>query len=144
MNVQSILGAKGTDVATISPEASLHEAVRLLGTRRIGALVVSDDGRGIDGILSERDIVRASATGGAGALDAMVGSIMSSEVVTCACNDGVDQLMSLMTDRRIRHLPVADDQGHLAGIVSIGDVVKARLTQLEHENAALADYISGR
>jgi CBS domain-containing protein len=144
MNVQSILGAKGTEVATISSEASVHDAVRLLGSRGIGALVVSDDGRALAGIVSERDIVRASATGGAGALDAMVGSIMSREVVTCGCNDGVDKLMSLMTERRIRHLPVVNDAGELSGIVSIGDVVKARLTELEHENAALADYISGR
>ena len=81
----------------------------------------------------------------AGDLETMtVGSVMSTNVVTCAAGDGVDRLMALMTDRRIRHLPVVDDHGHLRGIVSIGDVVKARLTELEHENRALADYISGR
>jgi CBS domain-containing protein len=143
VNVQSIIGSKGADVATITQTASLHDAVRQLGERRVGALVVSGDGRRIEGIISERDIVRAVSQGGA-ALDRSVGSVMSTDVVTCAVGDGVDRLMSLMTDRRIRHLPVVADGGLLAGIVSIGDVVKARLAELEHENHALAEYISGR
>ena len=143
MNVQSILGAKGTDVATIAQTARLHEAIRQLGERRIGALVVSGDGRAIEGIVSERDVVRAVSGSGSSALDATVGSVMSTDVVTCSSGDGVDRLMSLMTDRRIRHLPVVDGAGHLTGIISIGDVVKARLTQLEHENQALSQYISG-
>ena len=143
MNVQSILGGKGTEVATIAQAATLHDAVSALGQRRIGALVVSGDGQAIEGIISERDIVRATAEDGAAALDRSVGSAMSTDVVTCAHGDGVDQLMSLMTARRIRHLPVVDDHGHLSGIVSIGDVVKARLAQLEHENEALSQYISG-
>jgi CBS domain-containing protein len=143
MNVQSILGGKGVEVATIAQTATLTEAVGELGRRRIGALVVSGDGRAIEGIISERDIVRATAAGGADALGATVGSAMSNDVVTCCAGDGVDQLMSLMTERRIRHLPVVDDDGNLAGIVSIGDVVKARLTALEHENHALSRYISG-
>lgn len=142
MNVQSILGGKGADVATISQTASVCDAVRLLGERRIGALVVSGDGRAIEGIISERDIVRVAADGQLDRLS--VGAVMSTQVVTCSPGDGVDRLMALMTERRIRHLPVVDDQGHLAGIVSIGDVVKARLAALEHENQALADYISGR
>ena len=144
MNVQSIIGNKGSDVATIPQTASLRDAVRVLGERRVGALVVSGDGRAIEGIVSERDIVRAAAAFGSDSLDRSVGSVMSTDVVTCTHGDGVDRLMSLMTDRRIRHLPVVDDRGQLAGIVSIGDVVKARLTQLEHENHALAEYISGR
>lgn len=143
MNVQSIIGTKGTDVATIAQTAKLADVVHALGERRIGALVVSGDGRAIEGIISERDVVRAASHNGAAALDASVGSVMSTDVVTCALGDGVDRLMSLMTDRRIRHLPVVDEHGQLAGIVSIGDVVKARLTELEHENQALADYISG-
>ena len=143
MNVQSIIGSKGTDVATIGQTATLSAAVQALGERRIGALVVSGDGQAIEGIISERDIVRAAATGGTGSLDASVGSVMSTDVVTCTAGDGVDRLMSLMTERRIRHLPVVDAQGHLAGIVSIGDVVKARLTELEHENEQLTQYISG-
>ena len=143
MNVQSILGGKGSDVATISQSATLHDAITELARRGIGALVVSTDGRKIDGILSERDIVRTTGAVGSTALDTMVGSAMSTDVVTCGCNDGVDQLMSMMTERRIRHLPVVDDDGGLVGIVSIGDVVKARLTALEHENQALSQYISG-
>ena len=115
-----------------------------LAERRIGALVVSGDGRAIEGIISERDIVRATAGGGTSALEGSVGSVMSTDVVTCSANDGVDRLMSLMTERRIRHLPVVNDNGHLSGIVSIGDVVKARLSELEEENHALAEYISGR
>jgi CBS domain-containing protein len=144
MNVQSIIGSKGAGVETVVRTASLHDVVRVLGERRIGALVVSGDAGVIEGIISERDIVRAASHSGAGALDATVASVMSTDVVTCALGDGVDRLMSLMTERRIRHLPVVDEQGKLAGIISIGDVVKARLTELEHENQALADYISGR
>lgn len=141
MNVQSILGGKGNDVATIAQTASVCDAVRVLGERRIGALVVSGDGLVIEGIISERDIVRLAA---GGSLDGYtVGAVMSTDVVTCSAGDGVDRLMSLMTERRIRHLPVVDERGHLSGIVSIGDVVKARLSELEHENRALADYISG-
>ena len=144
MNVQSIIGGKGSDVATIPQTATLRDAVRALGERRIGALVVSGDGRAIEGIVSERDIVRAAASLGESSLDRSVGSVMSTDVITCAAGDGVDRLMSLMTERRIRHLPVVDERGHLTGIVSIGDVVKARLAELEHENHALAEYISGR
>jgi CBS domain-containing protein len=144
VNVQSIIGGKGSDVATIPQTATLRDAVKTLGELRIGALVVSGDGRAIEGIVSERDIVRAAATLGATALDSSVGSVMSTDVITCAAGDGVDRLMSLMTERRIRHLPVVDERGHLTGIVSIGDVVKARLSELEHENHALAEYISGR
>lgn len=142
MNVQSILGRKGADVATIEQTASICDAVRMLGERRIGALVVSGDGRAIEGIISERDVVRVAADGKLD--DLSVGAVMSTQVVTCTAGDGVDRLMALMTERRIRHLPVVDEHGHLTGIVSIGDVVKARLTELEHENQALADYISGR
>ncbi|HSH11821.1 MAG TPA: CBS domain-containing protein [Ilumatobacter sp.] len=141
MNVQSILGSKGTDVATIPQTASLFDAVRMLGELRIGALVVSGDGKAIEGIISERDVVRHAACDPLERVT--VGAAMSTDVVTCSAGDGVDLLMSLMTERRIRHLPVVDERGRLAGIVSIGDVVKARLTELEHENRALADYISG-
>jgi CBS domain-containing protein len=144
MNVQSIIGGKGSEVATIPQTATLRDAVRALGERRIGALVVSGDGRAIEGIVSERDIVRAAAALGESSLDRSVGSVMSTDVITCVAGDGVDRLMSLMTERRIRHLPVVDERGHLTGIVSIGDVVKARLAELEHENHALAEYISGR
>ncbi|HUF99558.1 MAG TPA: CBS domain-containing protein, partial [Ilumatobacter sp.] len=110
---------------------------------KIGALVVSGDGRAISGILSERDIVRMMAQQGCDVLSGSVGSAMSVDVVTCSHGDGVDRLMSLMTERRIRHLPVVDDKGLLAGIISIGDVVKNRLAELELENRALAEYITG-
>jgi len=144
MNVQSIIGGKSPVVATITQTATLREAIDQLTERRIGALVVSGDGKAIEGIISERDIVRAAATSGPAALDGSVGSVMSIDVVTCSAGDGVDRLMALMTERRIRHLPVVDERGHLAGIVSIGDVVKARLSELEHENQALAEYLTGR
>jgi CBS domain-containing protein len=143
MNVQSIIGSKGSDVATIRQTATLTEAIAALGEHGIGALVVSGDGSAIEGIMSERDVVRAAARSGADALGHTVGSVMSTDVITCALSDGVDRLMGLMTERRIRHLPVVNDQGRLAGIISIGDVVKARLTELEQENQALSQYISG-
>ena len=144
MNVQSIIGGKGPVVSTITQTATLRDAVAQLTERRIGALVVSGDGKAIEGIISERDIVRAASVHGPNALDGSVGSVMSTDVVTCSAGDGVDRLMALMTERRIRHLPVVDERGHLAGIVSIGDVVKARLAELEPENHALAEYITGR
>jgi len=144
VNVQSIIGTKGAEVATIAQTATLRDVVQALGERRIGALVVSGDGRAIEGIVSERDIVRAAGALGSASLDSSVGSVMSTDVVTCSAGDGVDRLMSLMTERRIRHLPVVDERGHLSGIISIGDIVKARLTELEQENHALAEYISGR
>jgi CBS domain-containing protein len=144
MNVQSIIGGKSPVVATITQTATLREAVAQLTERRIGALVVSGDGKAIEGIISERDIVRAASISGPGALDGSVGSVMSTDVVTCSAGDGVDRLMALMTERRIRHLPVVDERGQLAGIVSSGDVVKARLSELEQENHALAEYLTGR
>src|SRR5918994_7608862 len=142
MNVQSILAAKGADVATVSQSMTLADAAQQLRDLGIGALVVSGDGRAIEGIISERDVVRTIASHGASALGRTVGSAMSTDVVTCANPDGVERLMSLMTERRIRHLPVVDDAGQLAGIVSIGDVVKSRLGELEFENRALFEYIN--
>jgi len=142
MNVQSILASKGDAVATITQTASLADAAQLLRDHGVGALVVSGDQRAIEGIISERDVVRALAAHGAGALGRTVGSAMSIDVITCAAPDGVELLMSLMTERRIRHLPVVDGDGGLVGIISIGDVVKARLGELESENKALFDYIT--
>lgn len=143
MNVQTILSAKGTEVATISPDATLADATEMLRARGFGAVVVSADGASLDGILSERDIVRSLATRGAATLDLDVRSTMSADVVTCNPNDSIDALMALMTDRRIRHLPVLDAGGALAGMISIGDVVKFRLGELERENDQLHDYIQG-
>jgi CBS domain-containing protein len=142
MNVHSILGVKGSDVATVRQQSSLAEAAAQLRDLGIGALVVSDDGTHIDGIVSERDVVRALAAHGAGALGRTVASVMSADVVTCCADDSVDQLMASMTERRIRHLPVVAGGGELQGIISIGDVVKARLGQLENENQALTEYIT--
>ncbi len=144
MNVHAILSVKGSDVATIAPEASIGSAVDALHDRKVGALVVSADGSAIAGIISERDIVRRLATDGAGMLDTPVSSVMSANVVTCSMNDTVHDLMGLMTGERIRHLPVVDDGGALAGIVSIGDVVKFRLDELQAENDELYGYIQGR
>ncbi|MET0910279.1 MAG: CBS domain-containing protein [Ilumatobacteraceae bacterium] len=144
MNVQAILSRKGTAVATVQPAATLAQATASLRDHGIGALVVSANGRTIDGILSERDVVRALAAHGGSTLGRDVASAMSANVVVCQPDDTVDQLMAMMTDRRIRHLPVLDTTGELAGIISIGDVVKARLGELELENNQLHDYIQGR
>lgn len=144
MNVHSILTTKGTAVATIDPNASLGDATASLRDHGVGALVVSSGGGQIEGILSERDVVRALAAHGGGTLGRSVASAMSTDVLTCRAADTVDELMAMMTSRRFRHLPVVDDDGALAGIVSIGDVVKQRLGQLENENQQLFDYIQGR
>lgn len=141
MNVRAILERKGTDVATITGDASLADATARLRDKGVGALVVSPDGAAIVGIVSERDVVRAAAAHGASALGRPVESVMSTEVTVCRPADSVPRLMELMTEHRIRHLPVVDDDGRLCGIVSIGDVVKARLGELEVENQALADYL---
>lgn len=142
MNVQSILGVKGSAVVTIGDDATLADAAMTLRDNRIGALIVSADGEHIDGIISERDVVRAIANHGAGALGRTVSSAMSTDVVTCGVDDSVESLMVAMTERRIRHIPVVDDSAVLGGVISIGDVVKARLRQLETENQALYDYIT--
>lgn len=141
MNVRSILEQKGSDVATVGVDDTVAQASALLRDRGVGALVVTPDGARIVGIVSERDIVRAVASHGASALGRSVGSVMTSEVVTCGTADTVEQLMTLMTERRIRHVPVADADGRLGGIVSIGDVVNARVRELHHENQALTEYI---
>ncbi len=142
MNVQSILGVKGSDVVTVPEGISLGDAASILRDRRVGALVVSNDGQHIDGIVSERDVVRALANHGASVLGRPVSSAMSKDVITCRAGDAVESLMVSMTERRIRHLPVVDDAGVLGGVISIGDVVKARLSQLETENQQLYDYIT--
>lgn len=140
MNVRSILEAKGRSVATISPDATLADAAHLLAERRIGAVVVTGSGMSVAGILSERDIVRAVSERGAAALDRTVADTMTRNVVTCTEADTIGQLMEQMTAGKFRHLPVVD-QGRLVGIMSIGDVVKWRLADMETEAAALKDYI---
>ena len=142
MNVETILRNKGNWVATIRPDATVAEAVDILHEHRIGALVVSEDGEGVDGILSERDIVIALADHRADLLSHTVDEIMTRTVVTCEPSDSVGDLMAEMTNRRIRHFPVVAD-GRLRGIVSIGDLVKSRLDEVEFEANSLRSFISG-
>lgn len=141
MRVQDILNRKGTAVATVGPEVSVAEAVQILHGRRIGAVVVSADGRSVDGILSERDVVGGLATAGPDVLAAPVRELMTADVLTCGPDDELRGLAIAMTERRFRHLPVTVD-GRLAGIVSIGDVVKLRVDELQAEHDQLVDYIS--
>ncbi|MBN8999034.1 MAG: CBS domain-containing protein [Rhizobiales bacterium] len=141
MTVAAILSGKGRDVMTISVETRIDQAVQILAERRIGALVVVDDRRHILGIVSERDIVRALARFGPSGLDGPVSSIMTARVVTCGETDTINQVMERMTEGRFRHLPVVDD-GRLAGIISIGDVVKARIEQVVREAEEMRAYIA--
>ncbi len=141
MRVSSILSSKGSTVATTAPSAPLTEAVNELRLRGVGALVVSSDGRGIEGILSERDIVRRLAERGEAIMHEPVSAAMTTEVVTCQPDDDLERLARRMTETRCRHLPVIVD-GQLVGIVSIGDVVKARLEQLEEETRQMQEYIT--
>jgi CBS domain-containing protein len=143
MQVSTILDHKSSVVATIRTDATVAEAAGELNRFGIGALVVADDGQHIDGILSERDIVRALDARGAAVLDEPVAAIMSERVRTCSRSDEVESLMSVMTERRIRHLPVTD-QGVLVGIVSIGDIVKSRIGELERNRDELVEYINAR
>ncbi len=146
MKISAILAAKGADTVTIVPDANVTELIYLLAHHKIGAVVASNDGTSIDGIVSERDVVRAMAADpdagrSGGVRPKLVSAIMSADVVTIGPDDTVDDAMAMMTERRFRHLPVAVD-GKLVGIVSIGDVVKARLEALEEERAALVDYVT--
>jgi CBS domain-containing protein len=142
--IEHILYSKGHEVTTIGPDASVAEAVALLREHNVGALVVVDAESRIAGILSERDIVRALAEetiGQTAILERQVSDLMTSEVATCGSRSSVNDLMRIMTDRRIRHVPVVDN-GDLNGIVSIGDVVKSRIGELETEAGTLHDYLS--
>jgi CBS domain-containing protein len=143
MYVADLLAAKGTTVATVGGDSTVGAVVSELARHRIGALVVSPDGRRIEGIVSERDIVRHLSELRIELLDEPVATIMSTEVVVCSPTEGVDAIMNLMTERRIRHVPVVED-GHLCGIVSIGDVVKSRIGELEKDRFELMEYITAR
>jgi CBS domain-containing protein len=142
MNVEAILRTKGGAVATIGSDTPVAAAIRELKTRGIGALVVSDDGRTPVGILSERDVVHALADHGAALLTMPVDGLMTRRVVTCRPEDTVSELMARMTERRFRHLPVMQN-GALCGIVSIGDLVKSRIEEVEFEADSLRQFIAG-
>jgi CBS domain-containing protein len=141
MNIIDILRFKGAEVATVGPDDAVPVALRELAERRIGALVVLDGDR-IVGIVSERDVVARLHAVGAEVLSARVDELMTTDVLTCTSNDAVDAVAQTMSERRVRHMPVVDD-GRLAGIVSIGDVVLSRIRALEQDRSQLERYITG-
>ncbi|MBS7540767.1 CBS domain-containing protein [Ancylobacter lacus] len=140
MTVRSIINAKGQDVLTIMPDAPLREAARLLAENRIGAIVVVDGSRRVVGILSERDVVRVVGLDGPERLEDTVDTVMTHKVVTCDGSETVHQVMEKMTAGRFRHIPVVT-AGRLVGIISIGDVVKHRVAEMERESHAMREYI---
>ena len=140
MTVSVILAHKGRDVVTIDPAESLARAVTLLAEKRIGAAIVLGADRRIAGIISERDVVRALAARGAAVLDEPISGTMTRKVVTCNENETVASIMERMTAGKFRHVPVVD-QGRLVGLVSIGDVVKHRVHEMESDSVAMRDYI---
>ena len=143
MNVTHILNLKGSStVETISPETSVAAAAATLAEKRFGALVVSTTGVDLAGIISERDIVRALAREAGGCLNMPVSKLMTEQVETCAPADTANSVLERMTEGRFRHMPVTED-GKMVGLLSIGDVVKARMTEIEQENAAMIDMLSG-
>ena len=140
MNVKTILAAKGGEIVCIEPTADLAAATQLLSANRIGAVLIRGAGGHIAGILSERDIVRALSEHGAAALSLPVGQVMTREVATCSEDESPASIMERMTAGKFRHMPVVT-KGKLIGLVSIGDVVKQRVDEIEHESDALRDYI---
>ena len=141
MTVKAILSRKGSDVVTIAPTANLSEAVKLLAERRIGAVIVTGADNRVAGILSERDIVRALGERGADALGDNIAAVMTRKVTTCVEADTVSDIMERMTTGKFRHVPVVE-QGRLTGVISIGDVVKFRVEEIERESDALREYIA--
>ncbi|MGR3540258.1 MAG: CBS domain-containing protein [Hasllibacter sp.] len=143
MKVRQILKEKGDDgVVTVSPDAAVSDAVQLLSQRKIGTVVASADGRHADGILSERDIVREMGARGAGCLTEVVGDMMTRDLQTCGPDDDARDVLARMTEGRFRHMPVLAD-GEMVGMISLGDVVKARLDEVRHERNALRDFVTG-
>ncbi len=140
MKVASILNGKGDSIVAVQCQANLQTAAELLSSHKIGAVVVHDDDGSLAGILSERDIVRAIAHRGPSALEAPVTSAMTDRVVTCRSSDTVDHVMELMTGGRFRHMPVVDEND-MRGIISIGDVVKHHIAEVEMEASALKTYL---
>ncbi|HEV2933114.1 MAG TPA: CBS domain-containing protein [Streptosporangiaceae bacterium] len=142
MRISDVLRVKGTQVITVTPDTTVRHLVSILAEHRIGAVVVSRDGAAVDGIASERDIVQALARRGAAVMSEPITAIYTAEVHTVTPQTPIEEVMRMMTERRVRHAPVVVD-GRLQGIVSIGDVVKIRVGELETERAALTDYITG-
>jgi CBS domain-containing protein len=140
MNVKAILAAKGGEIICIEPTADLAAATQLLSANRIGAVLIRGAGGHIAGILSERDIVRALSQHGAAALSLPIGQVMTREVTTCTEEDNIATIMERMTAGKFRHMPVVS-KGHLVGLISIGDVVKLRVGEIESESDALRNYI---
>jgi CBS domain-containing protein len=140
MTVRSILDSKGHQIISVRPQDKVSVAVQLLSQRKIGAVLVMSDHH-LDGILSERDIVRVIGERGAGALEESVDAVMTRKVITCKSSDTVGAIMEKMTNGKFRHLPVVDD-GKIVGLISIGDVVKSRVREFEHEQEALREYIA--
>ena len=141
MQISQLLRHKGHEVATIDGSESVRAALAMLAEHGVGALVVSSDGQRVEGIVSERDVARGLHAHGAELLTQPVSSLMTADVHTCPPGARVTDLAQTMTDHRVRHVPVVEDDGTLVGIVSIGDVVKARLDELEDERKQLVDYI---
>jgi len=141
MLVKHILGDKGRDVIAIASDATLSEAARLLAHKRIGAVVVRDAAGNLEGILSERDVVRAVADGSVSALARPVSAYMTRAVATCSESDTIQDLMEMMTVGRFRHVPVLEN-GRVAGMISIGDVVKSRIAETVQEATSLREYIT--
>jgi CBS domain-containing protein len=142
MLISDVLRVKGTQVITVIPDTTVRQLVAILAEHRIGAVVVSHDGIAVDGIVSERDVVQALARRGAAVMSAKVTAIYTAQVHTVTPQSPIEDVMRIMTERRVRHAPVVAD-GRLQGIVSIGDVVKIRLGELQAERTALTDYITG-
>jgi CBS domain-containing protein len=142
MFVRSIIEAKKIrQIITVKPNDTVAAAAQVLARHRIGALVVSRDGAQVDGILSERDIVRALGTIGIGCMNLEVRELMTADVIGCQIDETANSVLEAMTNGRFRHMPVMED-GRMIGVISIGDVVKARIDEIVHENSALADMIS--
>ena len=141
MRIYELLRRKGFAVITVRPSTTVMEVIGLLKEYNLGAVVISPDGRQVAGIVTERDIIRR-LTEGTEFLDGPVSHIMTTDVQTCTSQDSVQSLMEIMTEQRIRHLPVVDGRGALSGIVSIGDAVKSHITQLEFERDQLEGYVS--
>lgn len=139
MTVRSILNTKGHQIVSVEPDAKLAAAVKLLGEKKIGAVLVMNQSR-LEGILSERDIVRALGERGAGVLEEPVSQVMTRKVVACKETDTVAELMEMMTTGKFRHLPVLENN-KVVGLISIGDIVKRRVQEYESEQEALRDYI---